>query len=62
MTRAARVTQAEITRAMKAARDDGLIIAEIIIEPSRARLVTIPAPLAKAKEVIHNVPKEWPQG
>lgn len=58
MRRAARLTQTEIILALNAAPDAGLITADIIAEPSRARRVTVPAALAKAKEVIDNAPKE----
>ena len=61
MTRAARITQADITRAVKSARDAGLVISEIILEPNRATLVTIAAPLAITKEARNIAPKEWPQ-
>lgn len=56
MTRAATVTQSDLARALRAAADAGLPVAEIVMTPRQVRLV-----LAKPPESPKGpMPKEWP--
>lgn len=58
MTARATVTKADMARTLKAVKDAGLTVREIIMSDGEARFV-----LAEASKVPHaGQPKEWPAG
>lgn len=61
MGRPLSVTRADIDRALKAASDAGLPIAELLIEPRKVRVIFGTVAAAQQK-VNAGGPKEWPTG
>ena len=62
MTTRATVTQASIARAIRAALDNGLTVAEVLIEPDCARVLIGKKPVAEIPTPSEGPqPRQWPK-